>query len=324
MEKHGRRAFLTTTAGLGIGVGSSGIASKVFAKEDSRETYNDARVSGASEEGEVLETGNTGMLELGPCNRWDQGSIVKYSSGHSGGEWYHKWGISSVAHCDSVGLGTELFGHEYTVDPRGSNLYKESTNHSGVHPNGDGGSLPDWAIPLLENALANSNPSDGWMQAGGDAIEEAFGPAGEDPSDIYKYHNQDNTPGELKGWRNCGHYAQFISQSLDPYVKVKMSYQDGNSWADEHWSSWYANIHLHDVNCGPRGNYCDESTSELPHPDEMSSEMEQQLGITRVDEDEYATAENVPQYNGRTPEYIATNPPITVTNVGRSEEWREK
>lgn len=162
------------------------------------------------------------------------------------------------------------------------------------------------------------------MQAGGEAIKEAFGPADAEPNnDIYHYKNQDGTPGEFKGWETCGHYARFISkdESASPDITVKMSYQDADTWADEHWSSW--EVTFRPIKCGA-GKYCDQTAGGLPHPEEMSSEMKQRLGIKRVNPNDYATAEDVPKINGKTPEYIATNFPMEVTNVRRTEEWRDK
>jgi hypothetical protein len=207
--------------------------------------------------------------------------------------------------------------------PHGSPLYKETTDATGVTPNGDAGSIPDWAIPLMENAIGNATPGSGWIQAGGKAIEEAFGPASEEANEeVYHYKNQDNTSGEFKGWNECGHYAKFIAQDPEPTISVKFSYQDADTWADEHWSSWEADIDFGD--CGPRGNYCNQANGRISDPKKMSSEEKDRLGVTRVNEDEYHSTQKVPQINGSSPEYIATNFPVTVKNVRRTGEWKEK
>jgi hypothetical protein len=59
----------------------------------------------------------------------------------------------------------------------------------------------------------------------------------------------------------------------------------------------------------------------------MPSEMIQEFGVKKINREKHETSsskDKVPTINGEIPEYVATNPPVTVTETRKTSEWTRR
>lgn len=323
MPDFSRRTALKRLGATGIGFVSLGVSGAV-ANEDPFETATPNELT--SDSSEVITTRDIGFNCPSSSKDCDgRASVHWFSSEFDDGEWEHDFAI-----CGAGGGITDwgLFpvesgaiqGHSYSVDPGDGELWVNSGSHIGATPYDEDEFVPEFTVTMLQATVEETIPGLGWVEAGSSSIREELGRAeGYSLGDGFSY--TDTRTGD--DWKECAFYARMRYESDEERPVLTTTFE----LRERSWDTLEIDVGVNNTPicthppCPYSENDPDEMTP-LSDPHEMTDEEIKAFGVKRVDERDVMSLDDPDQAktgDDNIPKFIATESPLEVTDVRRSQ-----
>jgi hypothetical protein len=255
-----------------------------------------------------------------------------FNSKYANGQWEHDWALCSKAQAyegyvkDDLARGVPGQRYQVTDFADDGELSLNLNAPVGSFPS-DGGAVPNWTIPLVSAGVGSLIPGISWLTAGSNSIQEKFGSESgyELGSGNYEFTRANYS---VLDWKRAGHFARFEYQTSDIGHSLTVTFEYPNNVSlrgPDYWYTLEMDVTLQEPgggggDCPPDEYVCQNSDSsdKLKSPREMTDTERRSMGLHKVDKDAVEAQGVENQYStsdGDIAEFIATNPPLEVTDV---------
>ena len=249
------------------------------------------------------------------------GLFWHYSWEDSEEGWFHRITLCTCAtvYDDTTNQPIkEIDAQEYNMhaDDSTESIVPETSNDGqGIYPNGDGGPLPDWAEPFLNELLSGIFPGIGWAMATDEAMEAFENPDGVEIGDGGFSVRESPSTWFERPWEHIGHFHEaFIQSGGSPVAPSTVESTVEHTSGEEKTVEYDINISDDDVeppDCPP-GSPCpvDIDLDILERrPNEWPEKYIEKFGVKKVASN---TTMKVGEKEMR-PDYILTKSPFEAT-----------